>query len=141
MWLEYVRTLWPIALVITVFLAGVFALWLRSGFATKLAFDALTKTVGDCATKESMSDLTTALAKNTADHQNDRIDHDLRLQRLEELIETAPTRQELQKDIAALGSRMSGIEKGFDGFSKQLSTTNDYLHTLIEKAIPGAKRP
>jgi hypothetical protein len=57
---------------------------------------------------------------------------------LEDHVEASPTRQELHDEMSALTARVAAVETGLKGIGRQLDTTNRYLHTLIDKAMPGA---
>lgn len=111
-WLEWFRAVYPV-LVTLVSLAGLgCVLWLGTKFAAKSSVE--------------------ILVKNHSDHET-------RLQLLEEHADAAPTRQDLQDELSKLGARMSGVESAMKGVDKQMSTANNYLHTLIEKSIGGGK--
>jgi hypothetical protein len=111
-WLDWFRAVYPV-FVTLVSLAGLGSvLFLGTKFAAKTTVDGLAKA---------------------------QADHETRLQLLEEFTEAAPTRQDLQDELSKLGARMTGVESGMKGIGKQLDTTNNYLHTLIEKSIGGGK--
>jgi hypothetical protein len=112
-WLEWVRTLYP-AVVTLVSLAGLcILLWLGTKFASKATVDRLHTT---------------------------SIDHETRLQLLEETVEQSPTKQELHEEISGLKSNMAAAMAKIDAIGTQLKTTNDYLHTLIDKAMGNGGR-
>jgi chromosome segregation ATPase len=123
-WLEWVRAIYPIV-VMLVSLAGLgIFLWLATQFVTRRDSDK---------------------AKATADNrlailEEHRASHETRLKLLEEHVDASPTRQELHDEISELAARMSSVETGLKSIGKQLDTTNNYLHTLIEKAMPGGGR-
>jgi chromosome segregation ATPase len=117
-WLYLINTFWPIVAVAVTLIAGAFTMWLMTKVPSKAAHDGLHE-------------------KFTA-HELTLANHAERLKHVEAHIDSAPTRQELQDDIAELSSRMSAMEEGQHGIARQLQTMNSYLHTLIEKAIPGA---
>lgn len=112
-WLEWFRTLYP-ALVTLVSLAGLcILLWLGTKFASKAAVDRLDKTSAD---------------------------HETRLQLLEEAVEQSPTKQELHEEISGLKTNMAAAMAKIDAIGDQLKTTNDYLHTLIDRAMGAGGR-
>lgn len=107
-WLEWFRALYP-AIVTLVSLAGLgVLLWLGTQFASKSKVDLLDKTSAD---------------------------HETRLQLLEEAVEQSPTKQELHDEISGLKANMAAAMARLDAIGTQLKTTNDYLHTLIDKAM------
>jgi Protein of unknown function (DUF2730) len=111
-WLDWFRAVYPV-FVTLVSLAGLgCVLFLGTKFAAKTTVDGLAKT---------------------------QAEHETRLQLLEDHSEASPTRQELHDEVAKLAGRMTGVESGMKGIGKQLDTTNNYLHTLIEKSIGGAR--
>lgn len=119
-WLEYVKALWPV-------IGGIFALltlfgvlWLRTKF-TPLEDHRLVATKVATLERESAA-------------------QEERLKALETHVTQAPTRQELQDDIAKLAERMAGMEAGLRGFSKELHTTNSYLHSLIDRGLQGGAK-
>ena len=65
--------------------------------------------------------------------------HDKRVTLVEEHCRQTPTRQDLSDEIAGLSERMRGVEVGLESNSKQLHTANNYLHVLVNKAMPGVK--
>jgi flagellin-like hook-associated protein FlgL len=119
-WLEYIRTFWPIGVAVSVLVAGILVLWLKSGFATR---DGINKVHGRL---DLLSDAKTSHAE--------------RIKHLEDAFGSAPTRHELQEDIAALSARMSAVEAGMGGIQNQLKTTNNYLHTLVENGLKGQRK-
>jgi len=106
--LEWFRSLYP-AFVTLASLAGLgVVLWLGTKFASKTTVDQLGKT---------------------------STDHETRIRLLEEAVEQSPTRQELHDEISDLKADVAKSMAKIDGVSKQLATTNDYLHMLVGKAI------
>lgn len=112
-WLEWFRTLYPAVATLASFAGiGVF-LWFGTKFAPKTSFD--------------------KLVKDTADHET-------RLQLLEEAVEQSPTKQELHDEISGLKANMASAMAKIDAIGTQLKTTNDYLHTLIDRAMGNGAR-
>lgn len=116
-WLEYVKVFWPIIGGVGALLTLFGVLWLRTKF-TPLEDHRL---VG---TKVAALETTSAA-------------HEERLKALEGHANQAPTRLELQDDIAKLAERMAGMEAGLRGVGKELATHNSYLHSLIEQGLKG----
>lgn len=113
--LEWVRALYPVAASLISLVAAIAVVWLSSRFVSWPKFSAL-----------------------NADMERLRLqvtEHGRQIRHLEEHAKESPTRVELQDDIAQLSARMAGVEVGMRGVSNQLSTTNSYLHTLIEKGL------
>jgi hypothetical protein len=111
-WLEWFRAIYPLVVTL-VSLAGLgVVLWLGTKFAAKTTVDKLAK---------------------------DQADHETRIQLLEDHNTASPTRAELHEELSGLAARMAGVESALKGFSKQIDTTNSYLHTVIEKALGGNK--
>lgn len=116
---DYIRVLWPIASVLTPVMIGIGMVWLRSQFATR-------------------ADFTKELAKIAADFRegsNKFADHDARLRMVEQDANRPPSRHELHTEMSRLGARMTGVEREVSGIGRQLSTTNDYLSTLVERGL------
>lgn len=112
-WLEWFRALYP-AIVTLLSLAGLgVLLWLGTKFASKSKVDQLDKASAD---------------------------HETRLQLLEDAIEQSPTKQELHDEISGLKANMASAMAKIDAIGQQLKTTNDYLHTLIDKAMSSGGR-
>lgn len=107
--------LWPTLSALTpIVLAG--GVWyLRTQFASKSDFDALSTKV---------IELTAAVrtAQGSIDHLTDEQD-------------STPTRIELLNEIAALNGRVSGMEAGMHGIEQRLATTNTYLQILVERGM------
>lgn len=123
-WLEWFRAIYPV-LVTLVSLAGLgLFLWLATKFVSRKDNDKA----------KAAADSRFALLEES------RTNHETRLQLLEEHVDSSPTRQELHDEIGGLSARMSAVETGLKAIGKQLDTTNNYLHTLIEKAMPGKSR-
>lgn len=116
-WSDWIRAIWPILVVVVGGICTGIYLGLAMRFPSVSSFNRLKARVDQL--------------------EDDRIDDAARIKRLEELCSAAPTRVELQEDIAELGERMSGIEGEMKGVSAQLGTTNTYLHTLIERGLGG----
>jgi chromosome segregation ATPase len=107
-WLDYLAKLWPIVVVLSTIFGALIGVWLSSRYAPRQEFERLKNTV---------------------------FEHTTQIATLEDTLKSSPTRQELQDDIAQLAERIRGLETGVSGMRDQLSTTNNYLHTLIEKGL------
>lgn len=114
-WADWIRAIWPILVVVVGGICTGIYLGLAMRFPSVSSFDRLKARV------DKLEDA--------------QIGDDAKIKRLEELCSAAPTRVELQDDIAELGERMSGIEGEMKGVAGQLGTTNTYLHTLIERGL------
>lgn len=119
-WLEYVKALWPVVGGVAALLTLFGVLWLRTKF---------TPLEDHRQIASKVSALETAGAA-----------HEERLRSLESYANQAPTRQELQDDIGKLAERMAGMEAGLRGVSKELHTTNSYLHSLIDRGLQGGAK-
>jgi hypothetical protein len=115
--LELIRTLWPVAIVVMPLVTGAGFLWLKTQFPSKTDFDTIQQRLAEGSRK--LSDL------------------DKRVALVEDDCESSPSKQDLSNLYAALAGRTSGVETALRGLEKALNTQNDYVHTLIEKAIKG----
>lgn len=107
--------LWPIVSAMAPFVLAAGVWYLRTQFATKGDFDALSAKVTELTTAVQAGQVS---IKHLTDEQD-----------------SAPTRIDLLNKIAALEGRTSGIEAGMHGIQSQLATTNDYLQILVERGI------
>jgi hypothetical protein len=114
-WLEYIQTFSTPFIALCGLCASVIALWVSSRTASKADLARLEVKVSEAGAST--------------------IGHGSRIKHLEDAFQSAPTRHELQTDISRLAARMSGVEAGQLGISKQLDTTNTYLHTLVESRV------
>lgn len=115
-WLDVlVNVVWPIASTLTPLILGAGFLWLQTKFPTKGVFEKLEARVGHIETTQAI------------DSQ--------RLTSLAEDAEHSPTRIELLDKLSIISSRLSHVEATTKAIDKQLTTQNDYLHTLIEKGL------
>lgn len=121
-WLEWFRAVYPVILTLISAVGFVAILWLSSKYLTRVKYDA------DGALHDEKHQLISRTLEK----------HETRLAVLEEHAEASPTRQELQDDIAQIAQRMSGVEASVRGMSSELRSTNQLIHTLIDKAIPGS---
>lgn len=120
LWLEYVKVFWPIIGGVGALLTLFGVLWLRTKFTPLEDHRGLNTRVS-------------ALEARDAGQEE-------RLKALESHVNQAPTRQELQDDIAKLAERMAGMEAGLKGVGKELQTHNSYLHSLIEQGLKGGSK-
>ncbi len=114
-WPDWIRAIWPILVVVIGAIGTGLYLGLAVRFPTVAAFQQLKNRVD-------------TMERETSDIGS-------RVKRVEELCIAAPTRVELQEDIAELGERLSSMEGEMKGVATQLGTTNRYLHTLIERGL------
>lgn len=117
-WVEYVKALWPVIVVVAGLILTGLLLGLATRFTTVKAFAAQQLTV--------------------ADHAGKIVDHETRLRLLEQDCDAKPSRQDLGEEVAELGERMRGVEVGISGLSSQANTTNTYLQTLIQRGLSGS---
>lgn len=136
-WLEVLRSIWPVMAGITpLVLAGGFA-WLRLQFPTKADLEKL-KAEREKAVAEAREKLEIELAEisgRTTANSDRQIASEQRLNAIEADLLRSPSKIELSKDIGKVAERVGHLEAGVDALSKQIGTTNSYLHTLIEKQI------
>lgn len=114
-WLYGLVDFWPILSSLTplILLGGFY--WLRTKFPSQTDFDKL---------RDNVSDLDTVVAKLKTE-----TDH------LIEERDAAPTRVQLLEAISALNGRVSNMEGGMDGLSRQLQTVSDYLQILVDRGL------
>ena len=121
-WLEAFRAFWPVAVTLGALASSAIFLWLATKFASKA----------------ELTDVRQKADFRLSVLEEHRTDHATRLKLVEDHIDASPTRQELHDEIAELSARLAALESGVKGIGKQLDTTNKYLHTLIDKSMPGA---
>lgn len=114
-WFEAVERIYPFLVLIFSGGGALLLLWLATKFAGKPELAAA------CARIDQVEDGVSR--------------HDARLQLLEAASNASPTRQELQRDMARLEARISGLDSAIHGLNQRLGTFNDYLHTLVERGI------
>ena len=125
-WAELIRTIWPIMATITPFvLAGGFA-WLKSQFPTKVDLEKLRS-----QTKVDVEEM----RLHTIAISDREIALKARVDSLKEDLDRAPSKLDLSKDIGKVAERVGHLESGIAALTNQLSTHNQYLHTLLEKHI------
>lgn len=107
-WLDYIAKLWPIVVVLSGIFGALIGVWLSSRYAPRQEFERLKNTV---------------------------FEHTTQIATLEDTLKISPTRQELQEDISKLAERIGGLEAGVTGMRHELGTTNNYLHTLIDRGL------
>lgn len=126
--LELIRTLWPIAAVLTPLIIGAGILWMRSQFSTKLDIQNMEGRILERI--ESHDGRLNDGSKKLADL-------DKRVALVEGDCESSPSRHDLNQAIAVLAGRMSAVESSSRGLEREIRTQNDYVHTLIEKGMRG----
>ena len=125
-WIQWLTALWPIAATLTplILLSGF--LWLKTQFAGAEAVKAISV---------SLTRFQTELV---------RIDGEI--VKLGENADSEPTRLDLMAQLSGLSDRMSRMEASaeaerrqnmaqYHALERQLSTTNQYLHTLVEQTM------
>ncbi len=137
-WMEFVRTVWPIAATITPFiLAGGFA-WLKSQFPTKADLEKL-RADSEADLEKLRGDLARDAAEmrlHTMAISDRQIAAEHRLNAVESSLGAAPSKLDLSKDIGKVAERVGRVESGIEALNRQIGTHNDYLHTIIEKHLP-----
>jgi hypothetical protein len=125
-WLEIVRTLWPIAVVLTPLICGIGFLWLKTQFPTKADLTATeNRIVADIdAHKVRLDEGSRKMAE-----------FDKRIALVEDDCKATPSRGDLNQGMSVLAGRMSGVESSVRGLEKMIGTANSYLHTLIQHGI------
>lgn len=125
-WAELIRTIWPIMATITPFiLAGGFA-WLKLQFPTKADLEKLR---GDV--KKDVEEM----RLHTVSISDREIMLKARVDSITQELDRAPSKLDLSKDIGKVAERVGSLESGIEALTGQLSTHNQYLHTLLEKHI------
>lgn len=125
-WAELIRTIWPIMASITPFvLAGGFA-WLKLQFPTKADLEKLRGEVAKDV--EEMRIHTISISDR-------EIALKARVDSMEKDADRAPSKLDLSKDIGKVAERVGGLEAAIEALAGQLSTHNQYLHTLLEKHL------
>lgn len=123
---EYIRTLWPIAVVLIPVVLTAGFLWLKTQFPTKADLIATeARIVADIDEHKARLD----------DGSKKMADFDKRIALVEDDCEASPSRGELLQQNAALAGRMSAVESSLRGQERQFTTMNGYLHTIIEKGL------
>lgn len=125
-WVSWLQTLWPIAATITplIMIAGFY--WLSSKFASVRAHTDLKGEVEAHTIKLTKIDATLSGLERDADDEPTRMDMMNKLSTLNERM----SRGDAQ--IEALQRQMTAQNNAVE---RQLSTLNQYLHTLIERGI------
>lgn len=127
-WLEIVRVLWPIAVVLTPLICASGFLWLRTQFVTKQDLDT--------AKDQILEEIEKHETRLNAGSEK-MADFDKRIALVEDDCESAPTKGDLNQGMSVLAGRMTGVETGLRGVEKMLGTANDYLHTIIQHGLSG----
>jgi hypothetical protein len=125
-WLDYIRTLWPLAVVLTPLVTGAGILWLKTQFPTK----------------KDLQDVETKILREIEGH-DERLgagsakmaDFDKRIALVEQECDATPTKGEVNQSIATLAGRMSGVESSLRGVERILATQHDYLRTLVDRGL------
>lgn len=129
-WVQIFDIVWKICVVITPVLMGACVLWLKSQFQTK----------GEASAERNRVDARFDTEKLRLETEIKRIDargadHETRLQLQERNAQEPPSRHELAAKVERVLTTQAGLERAVGGMSDQLKTTNDYLHTLIERGL------
>lgn len=130
-WLEIIRTFWPVIASLTPIIFIGFIVWLRSQFVLKSELETERQRINAAAAKADLE----GHDRRIGAAEIGLLEHGARLRAVEQECERAPTRNGLQVELSNLGQRMRGLEVGVEAMTRQASTTNDYLHTLIQKDL------
>lgn len=114
-WLELIRTLWPIASVITPLILAAGFLWLRTQFPSKAELKEIEGRLGGIATGMA--------------------EFDRRISLVEEDCKSSPSRNDLNQGLAVVAGRISGVEASVHGLERTVTTQHDYIRTVVEKAM------
>ena len=125
-WAELVRTIWPIAATITPFVLAAGFAWLKLQFPTKADLEKLRGSVQKDVEEMRMHTMSISDRQIASDARVDAVEKDL---------ERAPSKLDLSKDIGKVAERVGHLESGVGALTRQLTTSNQYLHTLLEKHI------
>lgn len=118
-WAEIVRTLTPIAGLLTpVIMIGIFA-WLQTKFPKR----------------EQLEKLESEISKELEDVSDRVIVLEERVAGLQRELQREPSREKLISAVGEMRERIGAVETGVAGLKDQLATANDYLHTLIEQGM------
>lgn len=135
--LDIFKVAWPIAVTLLPIVVAAGVLWLKSQFPTKAELQAVQdKVAADLVGVEQR--LTEKM-----DEHDDRLDvgsrkmadHHTRISLVENECKQAPSRDVIQAELSQLSSRVRGVEAYLEGTNRQLTTLNDYLHTLIQNGL------
>lgn len=139
--LEYIRTLWPIAVVLLPFITATGFLWLQTKFPSKgdlsQAKEALSADIA--ATEKRLGNKIDEHEQRLNDGSKKLAELDKRCALVEDDTRSMPSRQNLQIELSTLSQRIRGVEVWTETTSKSLDTLNSYLHTLIERGLGGVK--
>lgn len=125
-WVQIIDVFWPLLVALTVILAAVATLWLRSQF------------VPSATAKEIRADLDALNTKlETISVQIEQIQHDA---------DDDPSRMKLLEGLNALGARMSRMEASWEGMQRtngaqnhaieqRLANIDRYLNLIIETGL------
>ena len=127
--LEYIRTLWPIAIVLLPFVCATGFIWLKTQFPTLADLKGTEQRITDRIEEHEERLDTGSRTMATLDKRTALVEEECR---------QAPSRQTLQGELSAISQRTRGVEVEVQAVGRELSTLNSYLHTLIERGITGS---
>ncbi|UIJ46929.1 DUF2730 domain-containing protein [Sphingomonas cannabina] len=139
---DYIQAIWPFLSGVAPIVCAALVLWLQSMFPTKAnitdlqaALDAKLKGM-----EQRLSDKIDEHEERLDTGSKKMADLDKRLALEEDDRRQAPTRAEMAAHIADLQAGYARLEAKIDGFGRLLETQNEYLHTLIEQGLNGARK-
>lgn len=148
MLVEDIQLWWPIVSAIVPFIMAAFMLWMKSQFVTKAEreFDLgnlRAESEAVAVLVEQKHDAVAALVTERHEaevKQRETLGIALsgakaRITMLEGDSKQPPTRSELSEEIGEVAERLSGLEASVTGLTRELSTQNSYVRTLVENAM------
>lgn len=129
--LEFLRTWWPVAVVIMPLVTATGFIWLKTQFPTKADLD---KAVAD------ITDRIDAHDERLETGSKKLADLDKRVAIVEEDCDSQPTKNDLNQGLSIVAGRISGMEAALKGLDRRFDTQDHYLRVVIEKGLapPGA---
>ncbi|MCC7097248.1 MAG: hypothetical protein IT472_08725 [Thermomonas sp.] len=127
-WFSWFTVVYQLSVVAIPIAIAVGTLWLRANYPSRQDFERLSASI------TGVADRATAI--------------ETRLSHLEADDNQPPTRLTLMEEMAGLSSRLAGleatiesdrrtVERHFTALEAQMRTLNQYLHTLVERAVQG----
>lgn len=127
-WFSWFNVIYQLSVVAIPIVAAAGALWLRANYPSRQDFDRLSAVISGVA--ERATAIETRISHLEADDQQ------------------PPTRLSLMGEMAELSERLGRIEatnesdrrtveRHFAALEGQMRTLNQYLHTLVERAVQG----
>jgi ABC-type uncharacterized transport system fused permease/ATPase subunit len=129
-WFEWFDVIYRVCVILIPFLVAAAVLWLRANFIAISRFAQVEEDVTNLGGEMSLIKL--------------------QIQQLADNDQEPPTRLTLLEQLSALTERLSRLEAAnesdrrmalqqFHALERQLSTNNQYLHTIVDKMMPGSQ--